>query len=664
MMKLVAGASPLGVSRRTPFRIAIVLASVVVAVVGSVLLVTRDSAEEVTTRGVTATLQVASHPGWIVAGQDALWLALSRDPQQPVGEKPLLRLDLASGLVEQNASVGGEASYLVRTGSRLIASVRHAGQDEFGGRTLVALDWQSGRVLVRRGFDGPVDHVVPSGRYLWALEVQPGTLLRLDPVTLAPTAPPLHLSPDRALDLTVGGGYIWATAADAGEVLRIDPATRAVMHVHVGGFPIGIAVAGESVWYADQESNEVARLNIGTLRPSGSAIHVDGKPTWLAVAGGTLFVASTDNGIVSRIDLRSGMTIGLPIRIAEPAEDGVAFGMASSRDSVWVSSFAENTVSRISAAQPSAATRTIVSSGIDASEGAAGTLPRGGRVVATIPVSPGGGAFTAGEGAVWAFSDADSMLMRIDPKTNSVSARIAIAGPGEDAAVGHGAVWISQPAQNKLVRIDPSTNEVTASIPVGPKPAGVAVSPDAVWVANIGGPSVSRIDPATNRVVATIRVGPPSACCAEHVSLAAGKDDVWVAVPNADTIVRIDPATNTATNVIRVPYSPGAFVVADARAVWNASGGYGEDLARIDARTRRLTTTVKGEPHPVGLGLYDGSLWVAALRASSVDRVDPDTGRLTARLPVGGLPVRLVIGFGSVWVTDDQGRVLRIEPES
>jgi hypothetical protein len=34
-----------------------------------------------------------------------------------------------------------------------------------------------------------------------------------------------------------------------------------------------------------------------------------------------------------------------------------------------------------------------------------------------------------------------------------------------------------------------------------------------------------------------------------------------------------------------------------------------------------------------------------------------------ARLPVGGNPVRLAVGFGSVWVNDDNGRVLRIQPQ-
>jgi virginiamycin B lyase len=651
-------------SARAWFRLGVVSASVAAAVLGSVLLATRDSEDKATTRGITATLQVSQHPGWLVAGRDAVWLALNHDPKRPLGEMPLVRLELATGLVELKVAIGGEASYLRRVGNRVIASVRHRGQDEFGGRLLLALDWRSGGVLVRRAFDAPVDHVVPVGSDLWALEDRPGALLRLDVKTLAPTAPRLRLSTGRTLDLAVGAGYIWVTSADTGEVLRIDPATRAVTRVHVGGSPVGIAVAGGRVWYTDPERGTVSYLEDGSLHPSGRVVHAGGRPTWLATAGAYLFVSNADDGTVSRIDVRSGTRAGLPIRIATPANEAVPFAMSSSGNSVWVSSFESNAITRISSASSPAPSRTILASDFEPAEGAAGALPRGGKIVARIPIPEGKGSLAVGEGAVWVFSNDSSELLRIDPAKNSIVARIEILETSGDAAAGAGAVWISHPATDKVSRVDPATNKVAATIHVGPEPAGLAVSHGAVWVANIGGPSVSRIDPATNRVVRTIRVGPASACCSEHMSVTARDDAVWVEVPNANTIVRIDPATDQVTNVVKVPYSPCAFLAADEDAVWNAGGGCGDFLARIDARTRKLTTTLQGEPHPVGLALYDGSLWVAALQAQSVDRVDPETGRLKARLPTGGSPLLLGVGFGAVWVFDDMGGgVLRIEPQ-
>ena len=357
--------SPRSDSRRTWFRIAVVVVSLVAAIVGSVLLVTHHSGEKVTTRGVTATLRVPGHPGSVAAGEDVLWVALTGDPRRPVGDRPLLRLDLATGNVAQTVHLNGEVSYLARVGERLIASVRPVGDSGFGPRRLVALDWRSGAVLAlgeshlndtdAREFDGPVDQVVRAGDSLWALEVRPGRLLRLDPSTLAPSLAPIRLSSGQTLGLAAADGYLWVTAADAGEVLRIDPASGAITHLHVGGFPVGIVVTSGNVWFANRAGGNVVRLNPGTLRPIGDPIKVGAKPSWLAVAGDSLFVTDQDAGTIMRVDVRSGRKVGPPIRIAPTAQDAVAPALASSGQSVWVSSFASNTVTRITSAASLAA---------------------------------------------------------------------------------------------------------------------------------------------------------------------------------------------------------------------------------------------------------------------------------------------------------------------
>jgi DNA-binding beta-propeller fold protein YncE len=329
-------------SRHRRFRIAVLTASVVAAVAGSILLVLRDSGEKATTLGVTATLPVPGHPGAVIAGPDGLWVGLSGDSQKPDSGR-LLRLDLATGAVAQTVYLGGEVSPLAHVGDRLIASVRHVS----GLAELVVLEWRSGVVLLRRWFDGPVDQIVLRGNELWALELRPGTLLRLDPGTLAAASAPLRLSPGRTLALASGGGYLWVTAADNGEVLRIDPATQAIRRVHVGGFPIGVVVSGGSVWFANHEGGKVVRLDPRSLRPVGEPIHVGAKPSWLVVAAGSLFVTDQDDGTVARIDVHSGKRVGLPIRISRPAREAPAPLVAPAGRSVWVSSFASNTLTRI-----------------------------------------------------------------------------------------------------------------------------------------------------------------------------------------------------------------------------------------------------------------------------------------------------------------------------
>ena len=313
-----------------------------------------------------------------------------------------------------------------------------------------------------------------------------------------------------------------------------------------------------------------------------------------------------------------------------------------------------------------------VSAVVVAAFASSSALPRGGRVVAKVPIPAGTGAFAVGEGAVWAVSDRVLTLTRIDPHRNAAVATIKFkltsACSGEppgcgEAAAGNGAVWLTHLTDDTVSRIDPQTNDVTATIKVGSRPLGIAVSPGAVWVANSGGPSVSRIDPSTNRVVATIQVG-PSSSVSDRMSVGFGAGAVWVGVAKLEAVVRINPATNAVVSTIQVPGQPCGFLAADQKTVWAAGAHCANWVARLNPRSNRRTGQVKGYLlAPIGLALGFGSLWFADLDAKEIDRVNPRTGRISARLSVGGLPIRLGVGFGSVWVRDDGGRVLRIRPQ-
>lgn len=304
-------------------------------------------------------------------------------------------------------------------------------------------------------------------------------------------------------------------------------------------------------------------------------------------------------------------------------------------------------------------------------------FPRGGEVVAKIPIPKGYGGFAVGEGAVWALSDDVSTLSRIDPQRNAVVARIKVTPKNPcpafvcgDPAAGAGAVWVPRTPDNTLSRVDPASASVTAVIPVGAHPTAAAVTAGAVWVVNSGGarngriegPSLSRIDPATNDVVATISLGPARAA-SDAASIAAGGGSIWAGVPGIQSVVRIDSEKNAVTSRVRVSTLLCAQLAADTHGVWASSGHCTPSaIARIDPRTNRQTQTVKGEIAPIGLALGFGSLWVADIDRKTIDRVNPRTGRIVGRLPAGGIPIRLGIGFGSVWVRDDTGRVLRIKP--
>jgi hypothetical protein len=170
----------------------------------------------------------------------------------------LVQIDLATGTVRRTVQLPGQTPNLVRYGDRVIADPAYAGvyKNVYAAPgELLAVDWQTGRVLARRHEqpgDGPL--AVGGGR-LWAVVEKPATILEFNPNTFAPLAPPLALSTGRMFWLASGDGYLWATASDAGDVLRIDPATRTITRAHVGGFPIGIALAGGSVWVIDNAND-------------------------------------------------------------------------------------------------------------------------------------------------------------------------------------------------------------------------------------------------------------------------------------------------------------------------------------------------------------------------------------------------------------------------
>jgi streptogramin lyase len=73
---------------------------------------------------------------------------------------------------------------------------------------------------------------------------------------------------------------------------------------------------------------------------------------------------------------------------------------------------------------------------------------------------------------------------------------------------------------------------------------------------------------------------------------------------------------------------------------------------------------------PFGVGVGDGSVWVANVKSGSVSRVDPVSMRVTATYDVGGAaagvpanPEMVAVWHNRLWVADgQQGVVVALEP--
>jgi len=210
-------------------------------------------------------------------------------------------------------------------------------------------------------------------------------------------------------------------------------------------------------------------------------------------------------------------------------------------------------------------------------------------------------------------------------------------------------------------------------------------------VASRGGPSPTivpdsliRIDPRSLRVKQVIRL--PST--QPDLVVATGRY-VWVTthilrdVGSDDpryygdrTLIRVDPSTGE-TRPVGDGIAPCGLTADPSGDVWVAScnavsGGSGDDVVRVDAKTLRLESRVdlpRGGGYYQGLAYGGGSLWVGNLDGTSVTdpaltEIDPHAGRVVRtirpRPPVGAMA--FADGYGDVWMTNfDAGTMTRFD---
>jgi virginiamycin B lyase len=230
--------------------------------------------------------------------------------------------------------------------------------------------------------------------------------------------------------------------------------------------------------------------------------------------------------VVLRIDPQTNRVVD---RIPVDPPSGLAFGHGS----VWATSAAHGTLTRID--------------------------PEMGEVAAKIEVGRGAVDVAAdeGSGAVWVASvylpkdyggydslgySEDRNLTRVDPATNRVVAEIPVragsryGGGADHVAVGEGAVWAQ--GGGELFKVDPATDEVTATVSVGGSSSHLAVYGGAVWaMAQVDEFRLARVDPRTVRVVASEDIGPiPKVGTG---GMAAGGGYVWFS--SRDGLTRVAP---------------------------------------------------------------------------------------------------------------------------
>jgi len=269
-------------------------------------------------------------------------------------------------------------------------------------------------------------------------------------------------------------------------------------------------------------------------------------------------------------------------------------------------------------------------------------------------------AITAGGGFIWAASEAEGTVSRVDPESQAVQT-LTLGGPPGGVAYGAGSLWVTNREGRALVQINPGTLREVQRFTVGNGPGALAVGQDAVWVANTIDGTLSRVDLARGSVTDSIPVGP------SPTGVAVGAGAVWVASEGTGTVVRVDPASRMIVQAVNVGNGPTGIAVSEG-GVWVANSQDGT-VSRIDPATNSVSTVIRVGSQPSAVAAGPEAIWVASSGDGTITRIDPPTGQITETLTLGSSPSALTLADGKLWASTllplagHRGGVLRVESD-
>jgi virginiamycin B lyase len=283
---------------------------------------------------------------------------------------------------------------------------------------------------------------------------------------------------------------------------------------------------------------------------------VPGAPDWIAV-GESVWVSNFPKNSVTRIDPKENKITDTIAGLNKPCS-GLAIGFGS----LWVPNCGDQTLVRIDL--------------------------KTAKVTKTIPtgVADSEGGLAVSADSVWLLTDSKSTLARLDPETNKIVAEVrlpagcftaAFGPPGPDAAL-----WVTCTTANKVFRIDAATNLITDRIDVVAQPRFLSVGEGAVWVLCQGEGKVAKIDPKEKKVTATIDVGVPG----PGGDISAGEGAVWVSAFGFP-VSKIDPKSGKVTQ--QFVGDGGDAIHAGAGSIWLSNLKQGV-VWRLDPR--RIAATL------------------------------------------------------------------------
>jgi streptogramin lyase len=144
-------------------------------------------------------------------------------------------------------------------------------------------------------------------------------------------------------DIAVGGGYVWVPNRRRNRVSRIDPATGERKSATIGNGRHRVAFGDGQVWVTNYNDGTVSQNNRSLTNLANDLTGVSG-PLGIAVSGTTVWVASFLDDTVIRMSTKTGKPVGDPIPVGRNP-----FAVAAHGSTAWVTNVAAASVTRIDA---------------------------------------------------------------------------------------------------------------------------------------------------------------------------------------------------------------------------------------------------------------------------------------------------------------------------
>ncbi|HEX7310060.1 MAG TPA: ABC transporter substrate-binding protein [Gaiellaceae bacterium] len=307
---------------------------------------------------------------------------------------------------------------------------------------------------------------------------------------------------------------------------------RSLGRLGVAGIVVAVAAAATAalaiVLTRSADGGTLAANAAGLLESNGrivAQVPVAGRPAGVAVGENAAWVTDSVNGTLLKVDPDTNLVVDRIDVGAGPS--GVAVGAGS----VWVANSQDGTVSRVNAVSDT--------------------------VVDTIRVGNGPTSVAYGEGRAWVLNAIDATVSAITPgRVRTTTIRLG-QNPTR-LAFGLEAVWVTSAEAGVLLRIDPRTNTVVGAIPVGNGPVGVAAGDGSIWVANTPDRTVSRVDPESGTVSKIALPGRP-------VELALAGAELWASNTLDGTLSIIDVRSGGVRRTLTTSGDPTALAAAADR---------------------------------------------------------------------------------------------------